>query len=218
MGKHMAAVERTFAIGDLHGEAELLRRLLAAIAPQPTDRLIFLGDYLDRGPDALGTIQTLDALAQRCPCVFLLGNHDEEWLDLWDGARFTHCPFIPGARRVWDQHQGQVPPVIGHFLTKTQRTHEDGYAWYAHAGARPGVPFWQTPPEVYVWGEEDFLRSSYDWGKPVVFGHWELAAPLITATKIGLDTAAWRSGVLTALQMETRQVVQVRRDVLASDT
>ncbi len=80
------------------------------------------------------------------------------------------------------------------------------------------MTFWQTPPEVYVWGEEGFLNSPYDWGKPVVFGHWELAAPPITPTKIGLDTAAWRTGVLTALQMETRQVVQVRRDALASDT
>jgi serine/threonine protein phosphatase 1 len=213
----MTARGRTFAIGDLHGEAQLLRDLVTVIAPQPHDTLILLGDYLDRGPDALGTIETLEALVRRCRCVCLLGNHDEEWLDLWDGERFTHCPAVPGARRVWDQHQGQVPPVIGQFLTKAQRTYEDGYAWYAHAGARPGVPFWETPPEVYVWGDPDFLTSPYDWGKPVVFGHWELETPLITHTKIGLDTAAWRTGVLTAMQMETGQIVQVQRKTPAHD-
>jgi serine/threonine protein phosphatase 1 len=58
-------------------------------------------------------------------------------------------------------------------------------------------------------GQSDFLGSSYDWGKPVIFGHYELAEPLVTPTKIGLDTAAWRTGRLTALQVETRQIIQI---------
>src|SRR5215467_13987200 len=110
------------------------------------------------------------------------------------------CPHIAGAYWVWEQCRGAIPPRIGQFLTKTRLYYEDGYAWYSHAGATPGVPFWQSPPESYVWGHAEFLGSTYDWGKPVVFGHYELSDPLVTATKIGLDTGAWRTGRLTALQ------------------
>ena len=89
--------------------------------------------------------------------------------------------------------------------------YEDGYAWYSHAGAQPGIPFWESLPEVYLWGAPAFLTSKYDWGKPVIFGRYEQEAPLITPTKMGLDTAAWRSGVLTALHVETRTIIQATR-------
>ncbi len=206
----------TYAIGDLHGEAALLRQLLADIAPRPQDTLIFLGDYLDRGPDAQGVCETLLELDLTHHCIFLRGNHDEEWLDAWDGERFTHCPAMPGARPVWEYYQRQppyqMPSVIGRLLAKTRLTYEDGYGWYSHAGAQPGIPFWESSPEMYVWGSNEFLRSSYDWGKPVVFGHYELAQPLVTPTKIGLDTAAYRTGILTAMRIEDRQIVQAKCD------
>ena len=73
------------------------------------------------------------------------------------------------------------------------------------------MPFWESSPEVYTWGTAGFLTSTYGWGKPVIFGHVELEEPLITPTKIGLDTAAWRSGVPTALHVETRSIIQTTR-------
>jgi serine/threonine protein phosphatase 1 len=199
----------TYAIADLHGEITLLTRLLHQIAPGPEDTLIFLGDYIDRGEDALGTIQLLLELVHSTHCVFLRGNHDAAWLETWNGEAFTRCPRIAGAYRVWEQCQGTVPGYLSEFLLQTRLCYEDGYAWYSHAGAQPGVPFWQSPPESYVWGQSDFLGSTYDWGKPVIFGHYELSDPLVTPTKIGLDTAAWRTGRLTALQVETRQIIQI---------
>jgi serine/threonine protein phosphatase 1 len=62
-----------------------------------------------------------------------------------------------------------------------------------------------------VWGDSRFLTSSYNWGKPVVFGHYELAEPLITPTKIGLDTAAYRTGILTAMDIVERRIIQATR-------
>ena len=209
------AASATYAIGDLHGEVTLLRQLLELLTPRSEDTLVFLGDYLDRGEDALATIETLANLVTSCHCIFLRGNHDEVWLETWNGSAFTRCPHIPGARPIWDQYQGLVPPAIGEFLVGTQVMYEDGYAWYSHAGAQPGIPFWESPPEVYLWGTAGFLTSPYDWGKPVIFGHYELEAPLITQTKIGLDSAAWRSGVLTALHVESRTITQATR---ASET
>jgi serine/threonine protein phosphatase 1 len=162
------AASATYAIGDLHGEVTLLRQLLAQLAPRSQDTLIFLGDYLDRGEDALGTIETLANVSTLCHCIFLRGNHDEAWLETWNGSAFTRCPHIPGSRPIWDQYQGLIPPAIGEFLAGTRVRYEDGYAWYAHAGAQPGIPFWESPPEVFVWGTAGFLGSSYDWGKPVI--------------------------------------------------
>jgi serine/threonine protein phosphatase 1 len=101
-----------------------------------------------------------------------------------------------------------VPPNIGQFLTRTRISYEDGYAWYSHAGAEPGLPFWESPPEVYVWGTSRFLGSTYDWNKPVIFGHYELPDPLVSRTKIGLDTGAWRTGVLTGFHVETHRIIQ----------
>jgi serine/threonine protein phosphatase 1 len=187
----------TYAIGDLHGEITLLKRLLEQLAPRAEDTLIFLGDYIDRGEDALGTLDALMTLASSHHCIFLRGNHDSAWLEAWNGSEFTGCPHIAGAHWIWEQHQGTVPRRMGTFLAQTRLFYEDGYAWYSHAGAEPGIPFWESPPEVYVWGLSGFLGSSYDWSKPVLFGHYELSAPLITATKIGLDTGAWRTGKLT---------------------
>jgi serine/threonine protein phosphatase 1 len=205
------AASATCAIGDLHGEVTLLRQLLEQLAPRAEDTLVFLGDYLDRGEDALATIETLAKLSMTCHCIFLHGNHDEAWLETWNGSAFIRCPHIPGARPIWDQYHGLVPPAIGEFLAGTRLMYEDGYAWYSHAGAQPVIPFWESPQEVYTWGTARFLTSTYDWGKPVIFGHYELEEPLITHTKIGLDTAAWRSGVLNALHVERRTLIQATR-------
>ena len=199
----------TYAIGDVHGELTLLRHLLSQLSLQPEDRLIFLGDYLDRGEDSVATVLFLAELGATRPCIFLRGNHDEEWLEWWNGETFTRCPAIPGARSVWERQHGLIPHAVGVFLAQTRYTYENGYAYYAHAGAQPGVPFDQTPREVYVWGCHDFLTNPASrWGKPVVFGHYELPAPLVTDALIGLDTAAYRTGVLTALRIEDRQIYQ----------
>ena len=62
-----------------------------------------------------------------------------------------------------------------------------------------------------MWGAKDFLDSQYDWGKPVVFGHWQMSEPLLQANKIGIDTGAYKSGVLTAIRLPDREIFQIRR-------
>jgi serine/threonine protein phosphatase 1 len=202
---------RTIAIGDIHGEVSLVRRLIETIQPQAEDTIVGIGDYLDRGEDSIATIIYLLELDTHYHCIWLRGNHDAAWLEVWNGERFTHVPAIPGARKVWAKYRFTPPAFIGTFLEKTRIFYEDGYAWYSHAGALPGVPFWETPPEVFVWGRSGFLSSSWDWGKPVIFGHYEVSEPVITPTQIGIDTAAYRSGILTAIIMPERRIVQVTR-------
>lgn len=202
----------TYAIGDVHGEATLLRRLLAMLPLRDEDTIVFLGDYLDRGEDSAGVVTTLRELARRHrSCIFLRGNHEDAWLTQWDGVRFRRAPDIDGAAKAWADFGGAVPFEVGHWLEGTVVEYEDEHAYYVHAGVVPGKPVWRTPGLLKLWGANGFLESDYDWGKPVVFGHWQLPEPLMQPHKIGIDTGACESGILTAVRLPDRVIFQARR-------
>ena len=202
----------TYAIGDLHGEVTLLRRLLAALPLRDRDTLVFLGDYLNRGEDSAATVAALRALAcTHRACIFLRGNHEDAWLSYWDGVRFTRVPEIGGAAKAWADFGGAIPVEVGQWLAGTVIEYEDEHACYVHAGVLPGRPVWRTPGLHKLWGAKGFLESSYDWGKPVVFGHWQQSEPLIQPNKIGIDTGAYRTGILTAVRLPDRAIIQARR-------
>ena len=199
----------TYAIGDLHGEVSLLRQLMAMLPHTPADTIVFLGDYMDRGEDSLATIRELIRLGQTLPhAVFLRGNHDDAWLSHWDGARFTAPSDLDGALDIWDDANGHIPYEIGHFLEETMIDYEDANGIYVHAGLRPRQEVWRTTGLVKMWGAPDFLESTYYWGKPVVFGHWTFAQPLMQPNKIGIDTGAYGSGILTAVRLPDRALFQ----------
>lgn len=212
MADHLPAeAPVTYAVGDLHGEVTLLRRLLIALPLRDQDTLVFLGDYLNRGEDSAATVATLRALARsHRACVFLRGNHEDAWLTHWDGVRFTRVPDIDGAAKAWADF-GAIPVEVGQWLAGSVIEYEDEHAYYVHAGVLPGRPVWRTPGLLKLWGAKGFLESGYDWGKPVVFGHWQQAEPLIQPNKIGIDTGAYRTGILTAVRLPDRAILQVRR-------
>ena len=201
----------TFAIGDLHGEVTLLRRLLDTLPVQPADTVVFLGDYLDRGEDSAATIEELRSVAGTLRCIFLRGNHEDAWLSEWTGSAFSRPPVIGGARKAWRDFGGKPPVTLGRWLEQTQIDYEDAHAFYVHAGVVPGQPFSRTPALQKLWGAGGFLEADYDWGKPVVFGHWPMPEPLVQPNKIGLDTHAYESGVLSAIRMPDRTIFQARR-------
>jgi len=205
------AARSTFAIGDIHGEVTLLRRLVNALPMEPDDTLVFLGDYLDRGEDSAATIGELRELADLYHCIFLRGNHEDAWLSEWTGSLFSHQPTIGGARKAWRDFGGQPPAALGKWLEQTRIDFEDDHAYYVHAGVVPGQPFTRTPALQKLWGAGGFLESDYDWGKPVIFGHWHMPVPLVQPNKIGLDTHAYETGVLSAIRMPDRTVFQARR-------
>jgi serine/threonine protein phosphatase 1 len=208
---HKLTGPSTYAIGDLHGEVTLLRRMLSLLPLHDDDTLVFLGDYLDRGEDSAATIAVLRNLAYERHCVFLRGNHEDAWLTEWTGAHFTRTPSIGGARKAWKDFNGKPSHEIGLWLEGTRIDYEDEHAFYVHAGVVPGNPFSRTPPLQKLWGAGGFMETDYDWGKPVVFGHWHMVEPLLKPNKIGVDTHAWESGVLTAVRLPDRAIFQARR-------
>ena len=202
----------TYAIGDVHGEVTLLRHLLALLDITEQDTLVFLGDCVDRGEDSVATVQLIREVQQQHPaCICLRGNHEDAWLAHWNGLRFDAAPGIDGALEIWENHQGKLPFFFGDWMETTRIEYEDEHAYYVHAGLLPGHPIWRTPDFLKIWGPKGFLESDYDWGKPVVFGHWPQTEPILQPNKIGLDTQAYQSGILTAIRLPDRQLFQVRR-------
>jgi serine/threonine protein phosphatase 1 len=190
----------TYAIGDIHGEAGLLRSLLAQLPLGPEDTLVFLGDAINRGPDSVGVARHLLNLRAERPSavVALMGNHEESWLDVWDGERFVGRPGMPGDEALARQLRTPADHAdLYRYLQMTQLTFEDEYAYYAHAGATPapGRPFDQTPQYDLLWGPAGFLTWPWrprDWGaedKPIVFGHYEIERAQ-TYQALGITDAA----------------------------
>jgi len=209
---------KTCIIGDIHGCYSSLAALLEKIEGR-ADSFVFVGDYVDRGPDSRKVIELLLRLKTRLPQpVFLKGNHEFMFLQVIRGQD----PFIflnAGGRQTLESYgiqadnpeelAGRLPGEHLAFLEHLGLLHEDPNGIYVHAGLEPGRPLAEQSEEWCLWVRERFIRSTYDFGKPVVFGHTVFPEPLIQANKIGIDTGAVYGGKLTALLLPEKEFIQV---------
>jgi serine/threonine protein phosphatase 1 len=202
--------QRTFIIGDIHGCLKMLTRLMKKIEWEPeTDRLIFVGDYVDRGRDSRGVIDYLIRISAESKHVdCLMGNHEVGFLDylsgmdmrffLANGGGSTLLSYRMKERTDWSGH---IPPEHLRFLNNLKPWVELQDYYVVHAGMRPGVPIHEQALEDLVWIRDTFIHSSYDFGKKVIFGHTPFSEPLIMANKVGLDTGAVYGNRLTCLEL-----------------
>lgn len=220
-----------YAVGDVHGCLDLLLRLQQEIAEDMAGRkasrrvVVYLGDYIDRGPDSRGVIEHL---AQKplagCESVHLAGNHDRWLLDFLDdpgqgqmwlmnGGRATLASYgVAGgpaggasaaqAETLRDALDRALPDHHRRFLQRLRYHHEEGDYFFAHAGVRPGIPLAEQTADDLLWIREDFLYSDADFGKVVVHGHTPTHTPEEYPNRIGIDTGAFMSGRLTAVALE----------------
>jgi len=200
----------TFAIGDIHGCLDKLRRLLAACeahaAGRPA-RFVCLGDYIDRGPDSRGVVELLMRRQQAQPgtMVCLRGNHeqmaiaaheDERAMALWlrnSGAT---------TQRDYRRTNGRIEEAHLAWLRALPFCHDDGLRFFVHAGIDLSVPLNKQEDEVMVWMREPFLTDCdrIDCGRFIVHGHTPLrtGTPDLRKRRLNLDTAAVIGGPLTA--------------------
>lgn len=213
-------MKRTFAIGDIHGCLDQLEDLIERIDPGKDDLLVFLGDYIDRGPSPLGVVDYLIALAASIPCVFLRGNHEQMFLDFLEFGSNKAQFFANGGMSTVQSYLGSDP-----FLSHSQvvqeigEEHRDFYAgleWYyedqshiyVHAGIRPGIPMHSQSRQDFIWIRDEFIFSPAEMEKRVIFGHTPFARPLVKEDKIGIDTGAVYGGVLTAVGLPGEIFIQ----------
>ena len=202
--------ERIFIVGDIHGCLDALNRLMDKIDWKPSkDRLIFIGDYIDRGKDSKGVVDYIIALTKCSDHVeCLIGNHETNFLEYLSGED-RGLFLMNGGWRTVESYQGNelkdvdslVPPDHKAFYgsLKTYIELEDYYI--VHAGFRPHVALKEQTLEDMVWIREPFIYSDFSFGKRVIFGHTPFSEPLVMENKIGLDTGAVYGNRLTCLEL-----------------
>jgi len=210
-------MSKIFAIGDIHGSFDQLKELIQKIPIDfVDDTLVFIGDYIDRGPNSVEVIDYLLELKHRHPgIIFLKGNHEDMLEKFLDGTdRFTYL--LNGGQETLDSYlrafksAGAFPIPSDHMaFFKSLRLYYETEAYiFVHAGLRPKVPLESQETEDLLWIRDKFIYSKYHFGKKVVFGHTPLEEPLVEANKIGIDTGAVYGHALTCVQLPEIEFIQ----------
>lgn len=223
--------QRVYCIGDIHGRADLLeeihQEILADAAGFDGEKyVVYLGDFVDRGPH---TRQVLDLLlAEPLPgfeAVYLQGNHEQillsflehpeataSWLNFGGrealysyGIALAHIPSRSEVFALANRFNEVLPDTHREFLQNCAFSWQCGSYYFVHAGIRPSVALEKQLPEDQLWIRDEFLFSKRDHGVIVVHGHSIVDEPEFLPNRIGLDTGAFRSGVLTCLVLEGDQ-------------
>lgn len=225
-----------YAVGDVHGCYDLLVDLLERIVADagrsgPGDAtLVFVGDYIDRGPATSDVLSALIWLERHAPfaTVFLRGNHEQALLDyladpvphkqwLRVGGRATlqsygidvaEGPLSDAEHHsLRDRLADRLPASHLDFLRRLRLFHETDHFVFVHAGLRPDIPLAEQSPDDLLWIREGFLEERTPGPKRIVHGHtWVDDAPQLLAHRIGIDTGAFKTGVLTAARIRGKDV------------
>jgi serine/threonine protein phosphatase 1 len=220
---------RAYVVGDVHGRLDLLEQLLARIhselqrRPAAKTLLVFVGDLIDRGPSSAQVIERLRTYRREgIEPVFLLGNHEEVLLRILagDAALVTKWRWFGGSEclqsygiepeqlgKMSDDEalaviRGAIPRRHVEFLESFVDSCRFGDYLFVHAGIRPGVDLKQQSQADLRWIREPFLVDETDHGFMVVHGHTISPDVEERPNRIGIDTGAYRTGVLTALAIE----------------
>lgn len=228
---------RVYAIGDIHGYLDLLLEVVDAIeadlSRRRTERAVtvFLGDYVDRGPDSRGVVEYLRSTpidgAER---VCLKGNHEDwflkarygseqesAWLTYGGMQTLASYGAPPDALAGWRVEPGAqellqrlVPESHVTFLEALPLMHLIGDYCFVHAGVRPGVPLDEQDPDDLIWIRDEFLYASRASDYYVVHGHTPVRKPEILEHRANIDTGVFQSGNLTCLVLEADEKVLLR--------
>ncbi len=220
---------RVYAIGDIHGQFTLLDRLQAMIsgdiAENPASRhtIIYLGDYVDRGPQSYEVIERLSThRVEGAEALFLKGNHEEFFVnfledhttgDAWllnggddtlqsygvSEQQYLNTSDYRGAQEVL---RTRIPAKHIEFFNNLALSHRIGSLFFAHAGVNPDMPLDAQRPKDLMWIRHKFIDSTRDLGVLVIHGHTPRPAPEVTPYRINVDTHAWHTGHLTAVVLE----------------
>ncbi|MBS9719475.1 metallophosphoesterase [Tianweitania sp. BSSL-BM11] len=230
---------RIYAIGDVHGCADLLEALYSEIDRElerdaPEDwRIIHIGDYGDRGPD---TKRALDLIIERRSdrrVLSLMGNHDEGWLTFLadphpvglfvaHGGDMTARSYgvdadlsdVAGRIRTRDELLAAMPQAHLDFLRGLPRSFSFGDYYFCHAGIRPGVELAIQDREDLIWIRKEFLAYQGLHPRIIVHGHTPSAEVEMLSNRINVDTGAVKTGVMTAVVLDgrTKRIIDVRQD------
>jgi serine/threonine protein phosphatase 1 len=222
---------RMYCIGDIHGKADLLEQLHRMIEEDAADypgkkHVLYLGDYVDRGMQSREVIESLlDPPLNGFEPIFIKGNHEQAMLDFMEEPEATSGWLLYGGRETLSSYGVMVPGLPGlqslrEIADKLSRALPDSHrefldsgllSWtagdyhFVHAGVRPGIPLDRQLAHDQMWIREEFTYSNEDHGAVVVHGHTISEEVEFRRNRIGIDTGAFHTGVLTCLVLEDKQ-------------
>jgi serine/threonine protein phosphatase 1 len=227
MGSIRKPKGRIFAVGDVHGCADELRALLQQLPVDRDSTVVFVGDYIDRGPNSRGVVDTVLELGEYCNTVCLLGNHElmlREFLDGSDPVRVARFVYNGGSSTLAsyadDEGRYVFPPEHIEFFQSLKYYHVDGEYCFVHAGLPVDVDQIDLDlhGEEMVWMRRKGGDADPELSKIVVHGHSTSYEVEITPRRIGLDTACVFGRKLSAIDLETKKVYQVARLAMPEPT
>jgi serine/threonine protein phosphatase 1 len=223
---------RIYAIGDIHGRADLLNQVLTRIevdlVKNPVNYAleIYLGDYIDRGPASKEVLDVLVLRKRTRHCVFLKGNHEtyllgflanpallDDWRSLGGFETLMSYGITPvinadtaAQTQIATAFSQVLPERHRQFLADLKSSYSYGEYFFVHAGVRPGIPLENQRTEDLLQIREDFLFCEEDFSKIVVHGHTPVREPDIRSNRINIDTGAYATGQLTCLILESGEI------------
>lgn len=227
---------RIYAISDIHGCTHLLEPMLRVIdadvaRSKPRHAIeVFLGDFIDRGPDSRSTLDILVKRSQRANTVFLKGNHEallakvlrspdllDDWLRVGGaqtlmsyGVSLPH-PAMEKEERIALLRQFARALPAGHieFLRNLRLSFTCGDFFFVHAGVRPGVPLRDQREADLLWIRDEFLRSDERFSKYIVHGHTPVRCAELLPNRANIDTGAYATGNLTLMSIQGTRMLAV---------
>lgn len=202
--------QKTYIIGDIHGHLDKFESILDAIPIVEGDRIVILGDMIDRGPKPKKVIERIMHLrTEGWDIIALKGNHEQMFIDVLRGNRGLDLFVYNGGRTTLRDYKRRgelwAPRAHAKFFASLPLYYEGQDFICVHAGLRPGVPLAEQTEEDLLWIREEFLDSDYDLGKVVIHGHTPSGPPIIRKNRIGIDTGSAFGGPLTCLCLPDRE-------------
>lgn len=199
-------MSRYIVISDIHGELGKLENVLSKVDIRSDDIFIFMGDYIDRGPDSKGVINRIIKLSESNECVYLMGSHEYAYLHRND-KYYNYLFWTYGGKETVKSYGNveNIEKVHGWFFSNLKFYHMTDKYLFVHAGINPEISLENQSEVDLVYIRGRFIYSKHNLPQKIIFGHTDFEQPYISDDKIGIDTGCgkYKNAHLTALIINT---------------
>jgi serine/threonine protein phosphatase 1 len=215
---------RLFAIGDIHGCVDELAAMVKSVAPRRGDTVVFVGDYIDRGPSSSEVIDFMLELPRTgAECIFLKGNHEDMMLSfLGFAGRYGDSFLLNGGAQTLESYRvdpekaanaiERIPGDHVEFFKNLATSYLRPPFLFVHAGIAPARQLEEQSVEDMLWIRQEFIFYPHQIGATVVFGHTPMRAVMVDMPyKLGIDTGLVYGGKLTCIEFAEGVAYQVGR-------
>lgn len=203
---------RIIAITDIHGEIDKLNSVIEKLDVCADDTIVFMGDYIDRGPDSKGVVDKVISMGDVCKCVYLKGSHEYAYLQARKGdAYYNHLFWTYGGVQTVESYGSfeNIYKVHGDFWDNLKPYYMTEDYLFVHAGIRPGVPFEEQDECDFYYIRHQFIDKKHGFPKKIIFGHTDFKTPQVQTDKICIDTGCGKypNAHLTAIILPEEKFV-----------